>query len=141
MRHTIRFSFCALLVGIGLAIGGSSCLAAGGFMNDHTSTATNTVDMNTGGMDTGENVREQSWYREQATKPDTRVIVQQKAQVRAQQRMDRMASMQWYGMSNSRPQGSTTPFSSRYSPTWEMPGGQPYSWFPNARPGYVMYWR
>jgi hypothetical protein len=89
-----------------------------------------------------EEPHEQSWYREQQQtgKPDPKAIVQQKAQFRAEQRMSRMASMEWYGMSNSRPQACPTPLTSRYSPTWENPGGSPYSWFPYSRPGYVLYW-
>ncbi len=86
--------------------------------------------------------RDESWYREQpAYKLDTRAIIVQKAQVRAAQRQERMASLAWYGMSNSRPTGAPTPFTSRYSPAWEMPGGRPFAWYPYARPGYVMYWR
>jgi hypothetical protein len=86
--------------------------------------------------------RDDSWYREQpAYKPDTRAIIIQKAQIRAEQRQERMASLAWYGMSNSRPTGAPTPFTSRYSPVWEMPGGRPFAWYPYARPGYVMYWR
>jgi hypothetical protein len=124
-----------MLVSIGLLTMTGAANAAGDFMSMPTST-------NAAVAMTGEEQREQSWYREQsAAKPDPRVIVQQKAQVRAQQRMDRAASMSWYGMSNSRPQGSPTPFFTRYSPTWEMPGGKPYSWYPQSRPGYVMYWR
>ncbi len=129
MPRKLGISFRAILVGIGLAVSSGSCLAAGGFMSDTTTTTTD------------DSRHEQSWYREQSPKPDTLAIVQQKAQVRAQQRMDRMASMAWYGMSNSRPQGSTTPFMGRYGPVWEMPGGKPYSWYPYVRPGYVMYWR
>jgi len=67
----------------------------------------------------------------QVTKAKARTIVQQKAQVRAEQRQERMASMNWYGMSNSRPNAATTPFTSRYSSVWEMPGGRPYSWTPS----------
>jgi hypothetical protein len=92
-------------------------------------------------MPGSENEGEQSWYREQTPKSGALAIVQQKAQIRAQQRMDRMASMQWYGMSASRPQSLATPFTARYGSTWEMPGGKPYSWYPYVRPGYVMYWR
>jgi hypothetical protein len=128
MARTFRFSFRALLLGASLAVGGS-CFAAGDFM----STASTTPPM-------GEPKGEQSWYREQA-KPDTETIIQQKAQIRAQQRMDRLASMQWYGMSGSRPWGTATPFTGRYGSNWEMPGGKPYSWYPYVRPGYVMYWR
>jgi hypothetical protein len=86
---------------------------------------------------------EQSWNREQKTntKQDARAIVQQKAQARGEQRMDRLASSSWYGISNSRPSGSATPFTSRYGSSWEMPGGRPNSWYPAyARPNYVLFW-
>ncbi len=87
--------------------------------------------------------RDDSIYRDAppAYSPDTRALIIQKAQVRAEQRQARIASMSWYGMSNSRPTGAPTPFTSRYGPAWEMPGGRPFAWYPYARPGYVMYWR
>lgn len=91
----------------------------------------------------GEESQNQSWNREQRInrKIGVLAIIQQKAQVRAEQRQDRMASMSWYGMSNSRPNAATTPFTSRYSSVWEMPGGRPYSWNPSwSRPDYVLYW-
>ena len=94
-------------------------------------------------MASGDDAREQSWNREQKinTKSPAQAIIQQKAQVRAEQRQERMASMSWYGMSNSRPNAATTPFTSRYSSTWEMPGGRPYSWTPAwSRPNYVFAW-
>src|SRR3954469_22440375 len=90
-----------------------------------------------------EESHEQSWNREQKTntKQDARAIVQQKAQARGEQRMDRLAASNWYGISNSRPSGSSTPFTSRYGSSWEMPGGRPYSWYPAyARPNYVFFW-
>ncbi|HVT27594.1 MAG TPA: hypothetical protein VHE81_06200 [Lacipirellulaceae bacterium] len=92
---------------------------------------------------TGDDAHEQSWLRQQRinNKQDARTIIQQKAQARAQQRQDRMESMAWYGMSASRPTGAPTPFTSRSSPMWEMPGGQPLSWYPDwVRPNYVFYW-
>jgi hypothetical protein len=107
---------------------GGTSFAAGNLANNTTTTAT-------------AEDQQESWYREQSAKPDAKAVVQQKAMVRADQRMARMASLQWYGMNNSRPQASGTPYSTRYSPLWEMPGGKPYSWYPYARPGYVMYWR
>ena len=86
--------------------------------------------------------REESWYREQPTyKANTRALVQQKAQIRAEQRQARLASSAWYGMTNLRPNGAPTPFTSRYSPLWEMPGGRPLSWTPYPRTGYATYWR
>src|SRR5829696_9181248 len=93
--------------------------------------------------DAEEESHEQSWNREQKStqKQDARAIVQQKAQARAEQRNDRMATSSWYGMSNSRPSGSSTPFTSRYGSSWEMPGGRPYSWYPAySRPNYVFLW-
>ena len=111
-----------------------SCLAAGDFVAAATGAA-------------GEEQHDQSWAREQKTAPkqEARTIIQQKAQVRAEQRQARLASMNWYGMSNSRPTASPTPFTSRYSPLWEMPGGMPYSWHPeytyNNRTSYLYYWR
>ena len=93
--------------------------------------------------DAEEESHEQSWNREQKTntKQDARAIVQQKAQARAEQRNDRIATSSWYGISNSRPSGSATPFTSRYGSSWEMPGGRPYSWYPAyTRPNYVFLW-
>jgi hypothetical protein len=128
MSRPISYALRALALSIGLAIGSGTCLAAGNLTPPSTT-------------NTGEEQQSESWYREQAAKPDAKAVAQQKAMVRADQRMARMASMQWYGMSNSRPQASGTPFSTRYSPLWEMPGGRPYAWYPQSRPGYVMYWR
>lgn len=128
MSRMLTFSLRAFVVGFGLTIVSYTCVAAGDFMG--VSSAEEPAEKH-----------EQSWYREQSTKPDSQAIVIQKAQIRAQQRNDRMASMQWYGQSNARPQAAITPFTSRYSPLWEMPGGTPYSWVPQSRPGYVMYWR
>jgi hypothetical protein len=94
-------------------------------------------------MNADEESHEQSWNREQKTntKQDARAIVQQKAQARGEQRMDRLATSSWYGISNSRPAGSSTPFTSRYGSSWEMPGGRPYSWYPAyTRPNYVFFW-
>ncbi len=105
-----------------------TCFAAGDFVSS-----------------TAGDAHEQSWAREQRinAKQDARTIVQQKAQARAEQRQDRMESLAWYGMSASRPTGAATPFTSRSSPMWEMPGGKPLSWYPSwAQPNYVFcpYW-
>ena len=62
-----------------------------------------------------------------------RAIVQQKASSRRAAEA-RMASLNWYGMSNSRPQAASTPFTSRYSPRVGNARRQPYSWYPDARP-------
>lgn len=125
MSRLFKLSGRAFILAMGMAA--TTCLAAGNF----TSTAA-----------AEEKTQEQSWLREQQSgKPTPAEIVQQKAQIRAQQRMDRMAAMSWYGISNSRPTGGTTPFMGRYAPMWEMPGGRPFAWYPYSRPGYVMTWR
>jgi hypothetical protein len=86
--------------------------------------------------------QEQSWNREQTVKmkQDSLSIIQQRAQMRADQRQERIATANWYGMSIGRPSGTSTPFTSRYGSVWEMPGGRPYSWTPAyTRPNYVFY--
>jgi hypothetical protein len=86
--------------------------------------------------------RDSNYYPQPAYRPNPRAIIHEKAQVRAYQRQARLASMNWYGMSNSRPMAATTPFTSRYSPVWEMPGGRPYSWYPTYRwPTYSYFVR
>jgi hypothetical protein len=87
--------------------------------------------------------RDQTWYRqpESSYRQDTRAIIQQKAQVRAAQRTARIASMNWYGMSNSRPTAASTPFTSMYSPVWQQPGGRPFAWNTTFWPTSVVYVR
>ena len=85
---------------------------------------------------------EQSWYYDRPSGEyqfTPRQIVQAKAMVRGAQRQSRLASMKWYGMSNSRPVASATPFMSMYSPAWQMPGGRPFGWFTGERPVYVFW--
>jgi hypothetical protein len=78
--------------------------------------------------------RDDSLYYQQSTdyQPNPRAIVQQKAMQRAQQRQLRIASMNWFGMSNSRPTAASTPFTSLYGPAWQMPGGRPFAWNPGS---------
>src|SRR5262249_40600380 len=112
---------------VAASLSACSCFAKGTMMN----------------TDAEESSKEQSWNREQKStqQQDARAIVQQKAEARSAQRMDRMAASQWYGVSNSRPSTTTTPFGSRYGSVWEMPGGRPNSWYPAyARPNYVFWW-
>jgi len=95
-----------------------------------------------GSMTSELEARETSYYQQPVYRPNTLSIIHEKAQVRAAQRQARLASLNWYGMSNSRPQAASTPFTSRYSPVWEMPGGKPYSWHPTYQwPGYAAYVR
>jgi hypothetical protein len=86
--------------------------------------------------------RDQTWYRQESiVRMDPRAIVIQKAQVRAAQRNARMASLQWYGMSNARPTAGSTPFMSMYSPVWQQPGGRPFAWSTASWPTSVVYVR
>src|SRR5690606_39189677 len=78
-----------------------------------------------------ESSEERYYDSSQYAKPTPQEIIQYKAQIRAQQRMTRMASMEWYGMSASRPRASVTPFPGLYSPVWQMPGGRPLAWTPS----------
>lgn len=73
-----------------------------------------------------------SWYADEASPVQLtpRMIIQQKAQARAYQRMARMESMKWYGMSAARPQASTTPFMGIPSPRWQSTPGTPFAWYP-----------
>jgi hypothetical protein len=83
--------------------------------------------------------RDASLYYQQPTyRPNTRAIIHQKAQIRANQRQSRLASLNWYGMSNGRPTAAPTPFTSLYSPVWQMPGGRPYAWHTRTWPTYVV---
>ena len=81
------------------------------------------------------------YYRQPTYRPNPQAIIHEKAQMRALQRQSRLASMSWYGMSNARPTAAPTPFTSLYSPVWQMPGGRPYAWHSTRWPNYVYYSR
>lgn len=59
---------------------------------------------------------------------DPQQAVRRKAEFKAEQRLHRMATMKWYGMSNSRPQASAVPIMSVYSPTWVGNGQDRFDW-------------
>lgn len=59
---------------------------------------------------------------------DPALAVRRKAEIRAAQRMQRIAAMKWFGFSNSRPQASTTPMMGSYSPAWIGNGYDRYDW-------------
>ena len=61
-------------------------------------------------------------------------IAQQKAMQRGAQRMARLDAMRWYGFSNSRPTAAAMPYTSMYSPAWQLPGGRPFAWYTSSRP-------
>lgn len=79
-----------------------------------------------------------SWYRPPAVKQEKLSIAKQKAMARGQARQARLEAMRWYGFSNSRPTAATMPFTTMYSPAWQMPGGRPFAWYTSARPIVVI---
>ncbi len=60
------------------------------------------------------------WFYEQALHQyqDPKLAVRQAAEFRGQQRQQRLAAMQWYGLSNTRPRASSDPFHGDYAPGW-----------------------
>ncbi len=90
------------------------------------------------------NTAEKDWYYsptgEQAPNPSetTKTLGRQKAELRARQRLARMESMRWYGLSASRPRASGIPFTTMYAPAWTRPGGRPIAWYASQRPTMVV---
>ncbi|MGE3639373.1 MAG: hypothetical protein AB7G28_12510 [Pirellulales bacterium] len=95
--------------------------------------------------------RDDSWYyhpqqETKPTKPNPREIAQQRAMIRGAQRDARMASMAWYGLSNSRPTAAPIAFCTPlYGPAWQSPYGAGFSWrmgqptyIVTSRPTYVL---
>jgi len=69
------------------------------------------------------------WFYEQMRQDynNPALQVRRNSERAAQERKARLASMEWYGMSNSRPMAYTTPHMYHYSPTWSS--GNRRSWF------------
>jgi hypothetical protein len=82
-----------------------------------------------------------SYYQQSNYQPNPRAIIHQKALARSSQRDARLASLNWYGMYNARPTAAPTPFTSLYSPVWQVPGGRPFAWYPTWRTVYVPTYR
>ena len=82
---------------------------------------------------------EESYYYEPAPeRAPTPSLAVQKAQLRGAQRMARLEAMRWYGFSNSRPTASAIPWTTMYSPAWQMPSGRPFAWHTTRRPVIVI---
>ena len=82
----------------------------------------------------------QMWFYEQYMNQyqDPKAAVRRKAEFRSEQREQRIASMKWFGMSNSRPQASTDPYNGDYSPRWTSNNRwAPYQWS-GVGPSYVV---
>jgi hypothetical protein len=79
------------------------------------------------------------WFysQERSRYEDPKNAVRRNAEFRAAQRQNRLASLRWFGMSNSRPIASPTPWFGTYSPAWTANSVDPYSWRTSG-PHYVV---
>lgn len=80
------------------------------------------------------------WFYEQERKrhDDPKLTIRARAEQRAAQRGERLASMKWYGFSNSRPTVSPTPWFSSYSDHWGSNSYDPLRWRMPAVPLVVL---
>ena len=70
------------------------------------------------------------WFYDQERKrhDDPKMAIRRRAEIRSQQREDRLASLRWYGISNSRPVVSATPQMGGYSAYWGSNTYDPLRW-------------
>lgn len=70
------------------------------------------------------------WFYQQNLRlyEDSRAAVRRKAEVRAEQRQQRIASRKWYGYSNARPRANATPWGASYSPARIANSARPFNW-------------
>lgn len=59
---------------------------------------------------------------------DPKMAVRRRAELRGQQRGDRLAALKWYGMDNSRPTVSGTPWFGSYGAYWGSNTYDPLRW-------------
>jgi hypothetical protein len=59
---------------------------------------------------------------------DPAQAVRRKAEIKADQRLNRLAALKWYGQSNARPETSPIPVMGTYSPAWAGNGSSRYDW-------------
>ena len=79
------------------------------------------------------------WLYEQERRryEDPRSSVRVNAEQRGVQRRQRIAAMQWFGYSNSRPTVSVTPFTGTAAPQWGSNSADPFIWTGVRRPTVV----
>jgi hypothetical protein len=79
------------------------------------------------------------WFYEQERirHDDPKLTVRRRAELRGLQRQDRLASLKWFGLSNSRPSVSITPWFGSYSANWGSNTADPMRWRPAAAPVVV----
>jgi hypothetical protein len=80
----------------------------------------------------------QMWFYEQslARYNDPKTAIRAAAEFKSAQRRARMAAMQWYGLSNSRPAAGIDPVDGPWGPQWIGNGYNPNTW---VAPGATMW--
>jgi len=70
------------------------------------------------------------WFYQQELlrRENPRTAVREKSELRAAQRMSRLASMRWFGFSNTRPTANPDCVHGPYSPRWVSNGYMPSEW-------------
>jgi hypothetical protein len=85
----------------------------------------------------GQSITPEMWLYEKELErhDDPAQAVRRKAELRGQQRAERLASQQWFGISNSRPLVMPTPsLGGIYAPFWSGNSYDPARWRPYAIP-------
>jgi len=78
------------------------------------------------------------WFYQQYMQEylDPKLAVRRNAEIRADQRLRRVESMRWFGLSNERPQASADPQHGDYSPGWVSNN----TWYPERWTGMGRPW-
>jgi hypothetical protein len=79
------------------------------------------------------------YSQERQRHDDPAQAVRRKAELKADQRLARLAALKWYGQSNSRPEASPIPFMGAYSPAWVGSTWNRYEW-PAYSTSSVILW-
>jgi hypothetical protein len=77
------------------------------------------------------------YEQERARHDDPKLAIRRRAELRGLLRQDRLATLKWYGLSNSRPSVSITPWFGSYSANWGSNTSDPMRWRPATVP-YVV---
>jgi hypothetical protein len=80
------------------------------------------------------------WFYSQELRrhDDPAQAVRRKAEIKADQRMSRIAAAKWFGFSNARPHAWGLPFVSASSPHWPGSGLERHYWAAASYPGMLM---
>ena len=80
-----------------------------------------------------------AYIQDMRRQDDPKLNPQRAAQLKTQQRQARLASQQWYGVSNSRPTANPIPFMYQYSPSWVNNNVSPFLWSPGFNAASSVY--